>query len=146
MGKDRAALLVKDNFKGQITKKVNNLLETHNIQVCLFPPNTTDILQPMDIAVMKPIQGENMQSVQLDPITLRLTVVKEKSGQWFVEMAEYISNHPNFLVNGFIRSGITAALDETEEPVAMNSEPQESSYCSSDEDCSTCNNNSDKDD
>ena len=68
-----------------------------------------------------------------------------KSEQWLVEMAEYISNHPNFLVNGFIRSDITAALDETEEPVALESGRQESSYCSSDEDCSTCN-NSDRDD
>lgn len=43
-----------DNFKGQVTTTINELLEAHNINVCLLPPNTTDLLQPMDIAVNKP--------------------------------------------------------------------------------------------
>ena len=45
--------MIMDNFKGQVTSKVNELLEVHNIHVCLLPPNTTDLLQPMDIAVKK---------------------------------------------------------------------------------------------
>ena len=48
------ALVVMDNFKGQITESINSLLDMHDIHVCLLPPNTTDRLQPMDIAVNKP--------------------------------------------------------------------------------------------
>lgn len=50
VGTEKAALVIIDNFKGQITTAVNNLLE-QNILVCLLPPNTTDLLQPMDIAI-----------------------------------------------------------------------------------------------
>ena len=51
VGDDKAALVIIDNFKGQVTESVTSLLDAH---VCLLPPNTTDILQPMDIAVNKP--------------------------------------------------------------------------------------------
>ena len=37
---DRAALVVMDNFKGQVTEAVMSLLEENNIHVCLLPPNT----------------------------------------------------------------------------------------------------------
>ena len=51
LGDDKLAVAIIDNFKGQITEAVTNLLEINNIHVCLLPPNTTDLLQPMDIAV-----------------------------------------------------------------------------------------------
>ena len=35
-----AALIIMDNFKGQTTPSVTNLLEENNIHVCLLPPNT----------------------------------------------------------------------------------------------------------
>ncbi len=43
---DVPALVIMDNFKGQITTK-------HFVHVCLLPPNTTDLVQPMDIPVLK---------------------------------------------------------------------------------------------
>jgi hypothetical protein len=54
VGDDKAALVIIDNFKGQVTESVTSLLDANNIHVCLLPPNTTDVLQPMDIAVNKP--------------------------------------------------------------------------------------------
>ena len=51
------ALVIMDNFKGQITAKINSLLEDNNIHVCLLPPNTTDLLQPLDISVNKPAKA-----------------------------------------------------------------------------------------
>ncbi len=45
-----------DNFKGQTTPKVNQLLEANSIHVCLLPPNLTDRLQPMDLTINKPIK------------------------------------------------------------------------------------------
>ena len=40
-----AALVIMDNFKGQITDSVNSLLEANNIQVALLPANATDSSQ-----------------------------------------------------------------------------------------------------
>ena len=51
---DTPAVAIMDNFKGQITGAVNELLESNNIHVCLLPPNTTDLLQPMGLSVNKP--------------------------------------------------------------------------------------------
>ena len=48
------ALVILDNFKGQVTRRITDHLEAHNIHVCLLPPNTTDLLQPMDLSVNKP--------------------------------------------------------------------------------------------
>ena len=54
IGEDKAALMIFDNFRGQVTDKVLNLLEQKNILVSLLPANTTDLLQPMDLSVNKP--------------------------------------------------------------------------------------------
>ena len=37
---DRAALVIMDNFKGQVTAAINELLESNDIHVCLLPANT----------------------------------------------------------------------------------------------------------
>ena len=38
---DTPALVIMDNFKGQVTTRINNILEHHDIHVSLLPPNTT---------------------------------------------------------------------------------------------------------
>lgn len=63
LGQEKAAIVIIDNFKGQATSAVNNLLEEHNIHVCLLPPNTTDKLQPMDIAVNRPAEKFSEEKV-----------------------------------------------------------------------------------
>ena len=128
---DTPALIIMDNFKGQITSSVTSLLEENNIHVCLLPPNTTDRLQPMDISVNKPakdllrrrfedwysqqitkqLQGNEIESVDLQPINLGLPVLKELGARWMVEMAEYFADNPQVIVNGFVKAGITGALD-----------------------------------
>ena len=40
-----------------------------------------------------------------------MAVIKNVSAKWFVEMAEYIRNNPQFIVNGFGKAGICCALD-----------------------------------
>ena len=51
---DKAAVILMDNFKGQIASNVTDLLEQSNIHTCLHPPNTTDRLQPLHLTVNKP--------------------------------------------------------------------------------------------
>ena len=120
---DTPALIIMDNFKGQITSSVTSLLEENNIHVCLLPPNTTDRLQPMDISVnklakdflrrrfedwysqqiTKQLQGNEIESVDLQPINLGLPVLKELGARRMVEMAEYFSDNPQIIVNGLLR-------------------------------------------
>ena len=94
---DRPALVIMDNFKGQITAKINEILEENNIHVCLLPPNSTDVLQPMDISVNKPakvylrnefqlwysekvlerIEEENVDAADITPIKMGLPIMRE---------------------------------------------------------------------
>ena len=88
-----AVLIIMDNFTGQITSKVMDLLEKSNIHTCLPPPNTTD---PLDISVNKPAKeflrlkfqewyaeqvAEQIRlggcHVELEPVDLGLPVMKE---------------------------------------------------------------------
>lgn len=131
---DTPALVIMDNFKGQVTENVMALLEDHNIHVCLLPPNTTDRLQPMDISVNKPVkdflkrqfdewyseqvyaqlEGEDasdLDAAEVQPVNLGLPALKELGAKWLVDAATYISSNPQVIVNGFIRSGITGAID-----------------------------------
>lgn len=143
--KQAAALVIIDNFRGQVTDAVKGLLESHGIHMCLLPANTTDRLQPMDVAVNKPakdfikgrfeewyteqvvkqLNGKNMEDLEraeIDPINLSMPVIKNIGAKWIAEMAEYISNNPQFIVNGFNRSGITGAVDGTMEESDEDSE------------------------
>ena len=129
----KAAVIIMDNFKGKITSQVNDLLEDNNINVCLLPPNTTDLLQPMDIAVNKPakdflkrkfeqwyseevtkqLEGvSEIESAELQPLDFSMAVVKELTAKWLVEMVEYLADNPQFIVRGFKRAGILDALDD----------------------------------
>ena len=128
---DTPALIIMDNFKGQVTSAVTNLLEENNIHVCLLPANTTDRLQPMNLTVNKPakdflkrcfgdwyaeqirtqLEGNDIESTDLQPINLGLPALKELGAKWMVEMAQYFVDNPQIIVNGFIKAGITGALD-----------------------------------
>ena len=126
------ALLIMDNFKGQVMPSIFDLLERHNIHTCLLPANTTDLLQPFDVAVNKPAKdflrrkfqewyseqisdqlqdGQELSSFELDPITLGLPMMKEAVAGWLVEMFQYFQENPQIIVNGFLRTGICKALD-----------------------------------
>ena len=50
---EAAALVMTDNFKGQTTEAVLDLLESNNILVTLLPLNTTNVLYPVDLSVNK---------------------------------------------------------------------------------------------
>ena len=125
-------LLIMDNFKGQVTTAIFDLLERNNIHTCLLPANTTDLLQPLDVAVNKPAKdllrrkfqewyseqisdqlqdGQELSSFELDPIALGLPMMKEAVAGWLVEMFEYFQENPQIIVNGFLRTGICKALD-----------------------------------
>jgi len=40
-----------------------------------------------------------------------MTVMKDAGSEWLENMFKYISDSPQFIVNGFVRAGIAGALD-----------------------------------
>ena len=53
LSSEQPALLIFDNFKAQCTSSVLTLLDKHNVNVAVIPPNCTDRLQLLDLRVNK---------------------------------------------------------------------------------------------
>ena len=53
---DHGALVIYDEFRGQLTDAVHLLLDANHIYVVKVPPNCTDRLQPMDLTVNRSIK------------------------------------------------------------------------------------------
>ena len=102
-----------DNFKGQTTDSFS-LLESHNFHVVLLPPNCTDVLQPMNIAINRPAKAflkqhfqewhtgqilgdHDVESVELEAIDLGLGNLKEIGAKWMVNMRNYRASNPQSL-------------------------------------------------
>lgn len=47
-------------------------------------------------------------------------MVREVCARWLVEIAEYISDNPQFIVSSFVLSGISVAIDSREFSVTEN--------------------------
>ena len=83
-----------------------------------------------------------MANAVLEPVALSLPLMKELGAKWLTEMAEYLSANPQFVVNGFIHSGITHALDHNDE----NNVAESGITCDEDEEDSHYQEDSDEDD
>ena len=57
------------------------------------------------------VELDDIEEINLETIDLGLAVMKEVGAKWLVGMAHYIMNNPKLIVNGFIHSGITPAMD-----------------------------------
>lgn len=53
---------------------------------------------------------DDLESTKIQPINLGMPVLKEVSAKWSVGMVECMTNKPQFIVNGFIHSGISSAI------------------------------------
>ena len=58
LSKTHPAVVIFDTFKGQTTPSFLDSLEENNILVVEIPPNCTDQLQPLDLAVNKPLKDQ----------------------------------------------------------------------------------------
>jgi hypothetical protein len=55
--KDKKILLIYDNFRSHKTAKVNEFLKEYPlVTIKLLPPNTTSILQPLDVGINRPLK------------------------------------------------------------------------------------------
>ena len=48
-----------------------------------------------------------MANAVLELVDLSLPTMKELGAKWLTDMTEYLSANPQFVVNGFVCSGIT---------------------------------------
>ena len=131
IGEEKQAVVIVDNFTGQITASIHALLEANDIHTWLLPPNMTDRLLPQDVSVSKPakdflrckfeewytnefikeLDGKGTETSVLEPIDLSSAILKEQSGRWLVKATEYNADNPQVVVNGFHKTGIVAILD-----------------------------------
>ncbi len=110
-------------FKGQCTPAILELLEENHVDIVFVPANGTDRLQPLDISVNKAAKNfmrdqfqrwyaeqiqQQVQDNVKNPVDLRLSIVKPLSAKWFVQLSDYLKEHPDIIKNGFRGAGITA--------------------------------------
>ena len=124
---DQPALLIFDQFKGQVTEKMFQLLEENHVNIVLVPANCNDRLQPLDISVNKPVKSflrKQFQEwyaqkicdqlreppTQVDPVDLWLSIVKPLGARWMVKVYDYMKSNPEIIRNGFKGAGITDFL------------------------------------
>ena len=65
-----------------------------------------------------------------------MPIMKEISAKWLVDTAEYMSDNPQIIVNGFIRSGIPGAVDGLQEDRDSGNESSQEEYTSYESDTS----------
>ena len=125
LNNDHPALAIFDQFKGQLTDRVRQALEDHNIHSVLIPAAYTGELQPMDISVNKVVKSflrskfsqwysdeltELFMEDDDEPVDLSMARMKCLSGQWLVQLYEYLEDNPQIIVHGFRHCGIYDAL------------------------------------
>ena len=95
-------LVLFNHFKGQITKECLQALQRNHIHRVLIPENCTDRLQPMNVAVNKPVKNVMKAKFQkwyadqvakqlkngegIQPVDMRLSIMKQLSAQWLLTM------------------------------------------------------------
>lgn len=125
-----SGLLIFDYFRGQTTESFLELLSSLNVQVVLVPKNMTDLLQPLDISVNKPVknflkskyqdwyadklmelerEGE-LTHTSINALISKTTTLRELSAKWTVELYNFFQSPPQVRIikNGFSHCGITA--------------------------------------
>ena len=123
---NRHALCISDNFKGQLTDDVLQLLEQSFIDVVFVPPNCTNQFQPLDLSVNKSakefLRGKFQQwysdkifdlrkdGSTLQPVTFPMHVMKPLGAHWLLEYYSYTEDHPDIICNGFHAAEITEVL------------------------------------
>ena len=105
-----------DNFKGQLTDDVLQLLKRNNIDTAFVPANCADRLQPLDLSANKPAkdflrdrfqqwhsdqifdQLNDDLSLVADPVTkFPLNVMKPLVLKWMEELQSYMLAHPSII-------------------------------------------------
>ena len=92
----------------------------------------------MQSKIQKQLEGDEIESTDVQPINLGLPTLKVLGANWMAEVAQYFTDNPQTMVNGFIKAGITGALDGQldiqDEPENDNTDEIDSNENESDQD------------
>ena len=113
-----------DHFKAQLTNRVLDSLESHDIIVIDVPAKCTDCLQLLDININMAIKHHMRESFhswyanevlkqqgEYKLINLKLSTLKPLGAQWFVHAFKQVSQNNQIIKNGFDEVGITGKLN-----------------------------------
>ena len=119
-------LVILDEFKGQTTSRVLNLLQSNDLMYVIVPPNCTDRLQPLDVSVNRSakqflrskfenwyadsIVAQKNTGKDVEPVDMKLSVVKPIAAKWMIDLYNYLVANPQIIKNGFKHVGITDFL------------------------------------
>ena len=127
------ALVVWDVFKGQMTQKIKDRLESLNLELVPVPANMTHLFQPLDLtvngcakkfmrnrfteyyagAVREQLEsGKELEDIDVD---FRLSVIKPLHATWLIAMYNYFTTNKGVevITKGWKKSGIAGLLDGT---------------------------------
>ena len=132
---DQKSLLIWDVFRGQMTAKVRQALDSLNIECSYVPANMTHFFQPLDLtvnrsaknfmrkqfmtyyasAVREQLQaGKNLEDIEVD---FRISHLKPLHAQWLVNAYNYFTGEKGkeVIAKGWERAEISGLLDGTTE-------------------------------
>ena len=130
-GVNHPALLLMDDFRGQMTDPVLLKLRESNIFLVRVPPNMNCLFHPLDLTVKGAakafLKGKYTEwysgeiskaladSIALDDveIKLKLSVLKPLQAKWIVEIYKYLTSEKgnDVIGNGWKSAGITGAIE-----------------------------------
>ena len=123
------ALLIMDNFTGQTTGAVLELLEEKEIAVVMVPANCTDRFQPLDVSVnnsakdflrakfrtwyAEQVEKQLQAGVEASAVhvAMGMPVMKEAGAKWLTSLYSNLQREKRVIVNGFRNVGIIEELE-----------------------------------
>ena len=107
----------------------------------IAPSNCTDLLQPLDLSVNKPLkdhlrhsfqswyseqvskqleEGKEPEDVKIDT---RLSIMKPLSAKWIISAYDYLRSESRIVRGGFVEAGIVEALEQDKTEDHMDEDP-----------------------
>ena len=126
--KEHMALVIFDAFKGHKGEEINALLMENNILSVIVPSNCTDLLQPLDLSVNKPLKDHlkrSFQSWYSDQVSkqlqdgrqpedikvdTKLSIMKPLGARWITSAYDYLRSQSDIIHGGFSAAGIVEVL------------------------------------
>jgi len=142
----KPVVLIFDGHGSHLTAASATAAREANVQIICLPPHTSGALQPLDVAVFKPMKGKWRDILKNFFRESDLTTVKKEHFPILLkEVVSYMKQHPGHLSNGFAKSGICplnreaipeakvmlSEVTESTEPVSVTIQQSESTSSAS---------------